>query len=197
MAKKESTLGNMLLSLVVITAVSGIVLGYIYSLTKPTIDQVEMKKNETAINAVLMTSNPVASISTDTIDGLVYNVAYDAQQQLIGAAIKTFSGKGFSGKIELMVGVLADGRINKISVLSQNETPGLGANIENEKFKSQFDGQNPASFNMKVKKDGGDVDAITAATISSRAFTEAVKRATDGFNSNLEKFAKKGETSNE
>ena len=192
MAKKESTLGNMLISLAVVTMVSGGVRGFFYNMTKPGIDKVEKEKNETAINTVLKTDAVIARIETDTIDDMIYNVAYDDSGSLIGAAIKASSGKGFSGKIELMVGVLADGTINNISVLTQSETPGLGANMVNEKFKSQYNGKNPATFNLKVKKDGGDVDAITAATISSRAFSEAVENATKGFAANRDSFIKKG-----
>ena len=93
----------------------------------------------------------------------------------------------------MMVGMLAAGVINKVSVLSQAETPGLGANMVNEKWKSQFDGKDPKNFILKVKKDGGDVDAITAATISSRAVSEAVKRAADGFEANKDQFMKGGD----
>ena len=99
---------------------------------------------------------------------------------------------GFGGKIELMVGMLQNGIINKVSVLSQAETPGLGANMVNDKFKGQFDGKDPQTFTLKVKKDGGDVDAITAATISSRAVSEAIQRAVDGFEANKDQFMKGG-----
>lgn len=194
MAKKESTLVNMLVSLLVITAVSGGVLGLVYGMTKDSIAKVEQKKNEKAIAEVLNTGTKIASFSIDTIDGLVYNLAYDNANQLIGAAIKTFSGKGFSGKIELMVGVLQDGSINRVSVLSQSETPGLGANMTNESFKGQFSGKHPDRFKLQVKKDGGDVDAITAATITSRAFSEAVQAACVGFESHKNQFLKGGDS---
>ncbi|MBQ5547296.1 MAG: FMN-binding protein, partial [Prevotella sp.] len=107
------------------------------------------------------------------------------------AAVKTSEG-GFGGKIDMMVGFLADGTIKGTSVLSHAETPGLGANMTG-KFKDQFNGKNPASYNLSVKKDGGDVDAITAATISSRAFTGAVKMACDSFEANKSKFMKGGQ----
>ena len=192
MAKKESTLKNMLIALMVITIVSGGVLGFIYSLTKPAIDEVNVKKNIAAINEVLKTDVKIAMTRTDTIDEMVYNLAYDDANQFIGAAIKT-SEDGFSSKVELMVGILANGYINKVSVLSQQETPGLGANMSNDKFKGQFDGKNPADFKLLVKKDGGDVDAITAATISSRAFTKAVDKAVKGFEANKDQFMKGGD----
>lgn len=193
MAKKESTLTNMLIALMVITIVSGGVLGFIYGLTKPAIDKVEENKNIKAINEVLKTDVAIATTESVVIEDLTYNLAYDAEGNFIGAAVKTYSKNGFGGKIELMVGMLADGVINKVSVLSQAETPGLGANMVNDKFKGQFDGKNPATFILKVKKDGGDVDAITAATISSRAVSEAIKRAADGFEANKDQFMKGGD----
>ena len=192
MAKKESTLKNMLIALMVITIVSGGVLGFVYGLTKPAIDQVEANKNLKAINEVLKSDVEIVSTETKDIDDLTYNLAYDAEGNFIGAAIKTYSKNGFGGKIELMVGMLANGIINKVSVLSQAETPGLGANMVNDKFKGQFEGKNPATFKLMVKKDGGDVDAITAATISSRAVSEAIKKAADGFEANKDQFMKGG-----
>ncbi len=192
MAKKESTLKNMLIALMVITIVSGGVLGFVYGLTKPAIDQVEANKNLKAINEVLKSDVEIVSTETKDIDDLTYNLAYDAEGNFIGAAIKTYSKNGFGGKIELMVGMLANGIINKVSVLSQAETPGLGANMVNDKFKGQFDGKDPKTFTLKVKKDGGDVDAITAATISSRAVSEAIKKAADGFEANKDQFMKGG-----
>ena len=186
--KKESTLINMLVALFVITAVSGGVLGLVYSLTKDSIAKVELDKTQRAIDSVLVTDKPIAKYEERVIDNLTYNLAYDDQDQLIGAAIKTYSNAGFNGKVELMVGILADGTINKVSVLSQNETPGLGANMDKPKFKNQFKGKNPASYKLFVKKDQGDVDAITAATISSRAFTEALRLAYDGFMANKAEF---------
>jgi electron transport complex protein RnfG len=190
--KKESSLINMLLALFVITAISGGLLGLVYGMTKDTIAEVDAKKNAKAIAEVLGTDENTR-LDTATVGDLFYNLAYDANDNLIGAAIKTYSNSGFNGRIELMVGILADGTINAISVLSQSETPGLGANMVQPKFKDQFNGKNPASYNLSVKKDGGDVDAITAATISSRAFTGAVRLACDSFEANKAQFMKGGQ----
>ena len=191
--KKESTLINMLVALFVITAVSGGLLGLVYGMTKDTIAEVDLKKNQAAIEAVLNTGTPIDHLQEATLDELPCNLAYDAQGNLLGAAVKTYSNAGFNGRIELMVGILTDGTINAISVLSQSETPGLGANMVNPKFKDQFNGKNPASYNLTVKKDGGDVDAITAATISSRAFCEALRTASEGFEANKSQFMKGGQ----
>lgn len=191
--KKESTLINMLLALFVITAVSGGVLGLVYSFTKDAIAEVDLKKNQAAIQAVL----PLEGEITYKADTLSYtengvtttfpcNLAYDAQGNFRGAAIKTSEG-GFGGKIEMMVGFLADGTIKGTSILSHSETPGLGANMTGP-FKDQFVDKNPASFKLTVKKDGGDVDAITAATITSRAFSKAVNKAYNAFEANKNQF---------
>ena len=195
--KKESTLINMLVALFVITAVAGGVLGLVYGMTKDAIAEVDQKKNEAAIQAVL----PLEGEITYKADTLSYtengvtttfpcNLAYDAQGNFKGVAIKTSEG-GFGGKIEMMVGFLADGTIKGTSVLSHSETPGLGANMTGT-FKDQFVDKNPASFKLTVKKDGGDVDAITAATITSRAFSKAVNKAYNAFEANKSQFMKGG-----
>ena len=196
--KKESTLINMLLALFVITAVSGGVLGLVYSFTKDAIAEVDLKKNQAAIQAVLPLEGEI-TYKADTLKlnyegvDLTFpcNLAYDQDGTFKGVAIKTSEG-GFGGKIEMMVGFLADGTIKGTSVLSHSETPGLGANMTG-KFKDQFVDKNPSSFTLKVKKDGGDVDAITAATISSRAFTGAVKLACESFEANKAQFMKGGQ----
>ena len=182
----------MLIALFVITAISGGLLGLVYGMTKDTIAAVDAKKNAKAIAEVLGTDEN-SKLDTVTIDDLFYNLAYDTQDHFLGAAIKTYSNAGFNGHIELMVGILADGTIKAVSVLQQSETPGLGANMVNPKFKDQFNGKNPnAGYNLTVTKDGGDVDAITAATISSRAVTGAIKLACDGFEAHKAQFMKGG-----
>ena len=193
MAKKESTLINMVVALLVITAVSGGVLGLVYSMTKDAIAEVDLKKNKEAIQKVL----PLEGEITYKADTLKYddegatltfpcNLAYDANGNFQGAAVKTSEG-GFGGKIDMMVGFLADGTIKGTSVLSHAETPGLGANMTG-KFKDQFVDKNPANFKLTVSKDGGDVDAITAATITSRAFSKAVDKAYKAFEANKAQF---------
>ncbi|MBO4327855.1 MAG: RnfABCDGE type electron transport complex subunit G [Bacteroidales bacterium] len=191
--KKESTLINMLVALLVITAVSGGVLGLVYGMTKDKIAEVDLKKNEAAIQAVLPLEGEITyqpDTLTFTEDGATMtfpcNLAYDANGNFLGAAVKTSEG-GFGGKIDLMVGFLSDGTIKGTSVLSHAETPGLGANMTG-KFKDQFVEKNPADFRLTVKKDGGDVDAITAATITSRAFSKAVDKAYKAFEANKATF---------
>jgi len=191
----------MLVALFVITAVSGGLLGLVYGVTKDTIAEVEVKKNEAAIQTVLPLEGEI-TYKAETIEftenGVTTtfpcNLAYDQNGNFKGAAVKTSEG-GFGGKIEMMVGFLADGTIKGTSVLSHSETPGLGANMTG-KFKDQFVDKNPASYRLSVTKDGGDVDAITAATITSRAFSKAVDKAYKAFEANKANFIKGG-TENE
>ena len=183
----------MLVALLVIAAVSGGVLGLVYGVTKDTIAQVDQKKNEAAIHAVLPLEGEItykADTMQFTYEGVnttfPCNLAYDANGNFQGAAVKTNEG-GFGGKIDMMVGFLADGTIKGTSVLSHAETPGLGANMTG-KFKDQFVDKNPADYKLTVTKDGGNVDAITAATITSRAFSKAVDKAYQAFMANKAQF---------
>ncbi len=84
------------------------------------------------------------------------------------------SSQGYGGNIQLMTGITADGNISGLKVLNHAETPGLGANINSEEFTGQFKGMNLDITVWKVKKNGGDFDQITGATISSSAVLEAV-----------------------
>lgn len=189
MAAKKDTLLNMFVALFVICVVSGAVLGIVYSATKGPITKAENAKKTEAIENVLpefqilKDVNIKSAVEDEDVD-IPFYLAYDADNNFIGAAVETFTNKGFSGNVSLMVGILADGTVNNISVLQHAETPGLGSKMTEPSFKDQFNNKNADSFNFKVKKDGGDVDAITAATISSRAFCDAVNRALSTFENN-------------
>ena len=189
MAAKKDTLLNMFVALFVICIVAGGVLGIVFNATKDPIAAAENAKRTAAIKNVLPEFNTLKTVNVmSAVEGdnaeIPFHLAYDANNNFIGAAVETFTNKGFSGNISLMVGILADGTIKNIYVLQHAETPGLGSKMEEETFKGQFNDKNADSFNFSVKKDGGDVDAITAATISSRAFCDAVNRALSTFENN-------------
>ncbi|MCD6367030.1 MAG: RnfABCDGE type electron transport complex subunit G [Bacteroidales bacterium] len=183
MAKKvESTFLSMVLTLLLVTLIASAALAYVYKVTKKPIEQSLLKKKLDAISQVVpgFTNDPNADMykvmAFDNTDSLeIYPAKKDGK--LIGYAVKTFTNKGFGGLVELMVGFSPDLTIQNIAVLSHTETPGLGTKMTTPKFKDQFKEKNPKDFKLVVKKDGGDVDAITAATISSRAFCDAVDRA--------------------
>ena len=174
-----STFLNMLVVLTAIAIVSALALGFTYSVTKEAIAQVEVKRTMAAIKKVLPGFDNNPNEEKYSVKGYEKMEFYPAKKdgQPVGTAIKTFSDKGFNERIWIMVGITKDNKINKIAVLKHKETPGLGTRMAERKFLSQFYGKDPANFNLMVKKDGGDVDALSAATITSRAFCEAAERA--------------------
>lgn len=166
-----------------ISLVMAAALGFVYNTTKGPIELANQKKVVDAIAKVVpegFDNDPVKERYAVFADGdSVYFYPAKKGTELLGTAVETFTEKGFSGHIALMVGFLPDGTIYKSEVLDQKETPGLGTLMLEPKFKGQFEGKDPKSFKLVVKKDGGDVDAITAATISSRAYCDAIQRAID------------------
>lgn len=181
MAKKESSFINMLLTLFAITFIASAMLGSIYELTKEPIAKALQAKKEASIKKVLPEFDKIKTfkVMPETgKDSLEFNEAYK-NGELIGTAIETYTDNGFSGRFKIMVGFTTDGKIFNSAVLEHKETPGLGDKMRASKsdFSSQFKGKMPTKDNLTVKKDGGNVDAITAATISSRAFCDAIDRA--------------------
>lgn len=183
MAKKESNLIQLILSLTLISLIAGIALAAVYSVTKTPIEMVQLKKKLDAITEVLPGfEGETKELRFLPATGKDSVTVYFAMQngELFGAAVETYTDKAYSGRFTIMVGFDPQGVITGTSVLQMNETPGLGDKIDknkNEAFPGQFPGKDPKTFSLKVKKDGGDVDAITAATISSRAFCDATERA--------------------
>ncbi len=175
MPKLESSVKNMVLSLFAISFVMAGALGFVYSVTKAPIEETKKKTEIEALKNVLPAFDNDLLTDNQEINGLTIYTA-KLKDTIVGYAVKTFSEKGYGGKITLIAGFLPNGSINKIAVLEQKETPGLGSNMTG-KFKDQFFGKNPSEFKLKVKKDGGDVDAISASTITSRAFCDAVDKA--------------------
>ncbi len=181
MAKTESTLKNMVLSLTLVALGASACLGFIYEITKGPIETTALNKKLDAIKLVVpdFNNNPDAEMfRLPTGDGDSLDI-YPAKNDsvLIGYAVNTYTNNGFSGNITMMAGFKTDGTIINITVLKHKETPGLGTKMTEPEFKDQFMNKNPREFSLVVDKDGGPVDAITAATISSRAFCDAIQRA--------------------
>ncbi|MDE5417835.1 RnfABCDGE type electron transport complex subunit G [Labilibaculum sp. DW002] len=185
--KKESTFINMVLVLFIVTLVASAALGGLYELTKEPIAAAKLAKKLKAIKEVVpeFDNNPsdeMYSVDMPTGDKLEFYPAKKGNK-LVGTAVKTFTTNGFSGYIWVMVGFKPDGTINNYSVLEHKETPGLGTKMADwfknpAKEKASILGKNPATSPFVVSKDNPKgIDAITAATISSRAFLEAVQTA--------------------
>ena len=186
MAKKESTLINMLVALIMVTLVASTALGFVYMVTKEPIAAAKLAKKLDAIQKVVpaFDNDPNAEVYKMAVDGDTLHF-YPAKNngELVGTAVETFTNMGFTTVIKVMVGLTPDGIIHDVAVLEHKETPGLGDKMERKKsdWSTQFQNKNPKEFNIAVKKDGGDIDAITASTISSRAFCDAVNRAYNAY----------------
>ena len=173
----------MTICLFAICIVCSSLLAGVYALTKEPIDAAAKAKNEAAIMEVLP-AGAVAIEEERSVDfggaSYTYNLAYDEQGNTVGCAINV-SPVGFGGPVVIKVGFDADGVICNTKVLSQAETPGLGAKCVEPAFSEQFKGWDPSAKKLAVRKDGGDVDAITASTITSRAYADGLALAVNVF----------------
>jgi len=165
--------------LTVICLVAGLLLAWVNELTAGPIASAAREEKMAAIRAVVppCDNDPYADKEV-IIDNKKEWTFYIARKKgrYVGAAFEVVSKKGYGGTIRVMVGVTADGNVNGMAVLAHKETPGLGAKIANAAFRKQFRNRSIRKTRWAVKKDGGDIQAITAATISSRAVTEATKK---------------------
>ena len=182
----KSTFGNMVLVLSGICLVCSALLGTVYAVTKAPIEASELAKVNAAIAAVTPAFDNVPSEEVRSVDGgQIYTSR--SGDEVVGYAIKVSVG-GFGGPLQLMVGFTPDGTVYNTSVISHSETPGLGAKIVDENCapREQVKGKNPATADLTVSKDGGEIDAITASTITSRAFLKGVNAAYEVFKNNCE-----------
>ena len=191
MKKLPSTLPNMILSLGIICLIIAGILAVVNAATRDTIAQAETKAKVEAIKEIVpaFDNNPYEERDTVTLENEPRPITvYPATQggQPVGYAIETYTDAGFAGHIDIMVGFDMQNQLVGFKVLKHEETPGLGAKIQ-EWFTSPAPNADlirdvrgldmSQASPLKVSKDGGKVDAITAATISSRAFIDALERA--------------------
>ncbi len=175
--KKESTFAYILrltLTLLVITGVMAMLLAGVNALTEERIDANKQEKTAKAVQVVLPNAeNPQLLSGYPAMDGVTA-----VYQDATGYAVRV-TVSGFGGDVDMMVGVSTDGTVTGISIISHAETPGLGAlaassNDKGVAFREQFLG---VSGEQAVVKDGGDIEALTSATITSRAVTSGVNIA--------------------
>ena len=184
MQKLKSSITNMVLVLVGVAVIMGVVLAYVNQVTTPAIKAINEKNTQDAIAAVLpgIKSDEIKDEdATLNISGKDYAFVLHkaiAGGEWVGTAVESTSG-GFGGDLKIMVGFDKEGKILGYSLLAHAETPGLGAKADTwfqEGQKGNIIGKTP-STPLTVSKDGGEVDAITASTITSRAFLLAVNNA--------------------
>lgn len=177
---------KMTVALLVVASASAYILAEVYRFTKEPIKQAADRRELEAISQVVneFDNDPYAEKMTIfTPDKKSKLQLYPARKDGVinSFAIKTYTDSGFGGRINLIVGFYIDGAIKGYKVISHQETPGLGSKITEPKFQNQFNGFDVSKHKFKVRQDGGDIDAVTAATISSRAVLDAIQRAIDAY----------------
>ena len=183
--KLESSLLNMVLVLTGVAVVMGGILAYVNHLTEGPIAQQKEKALADGIKSVMGVDDITVSM-TDTVRQnvggkeltFILYQTQDAQKKDLGAAVESTTG-GFGGDLKVLVGFDPDGKILGYTLLEHAETPGLGAKADKwfqKGEKGDIIGKDPKEP-LTVSKDGGQVDAITASTITSRAFLLAVNNA--------------------
>ena len=173
---------NLSLRLALICAVAALALARVDTLTRAPIAEAEARAQREAVEAVLP---PFSELATDTItvDGreTTYFLGRDAEG-VNGAAFSAVSAKAYSGQIEIMVGVDSAGVVNGVRVLNHAETPGLGAKYADPDLLTGFyTGADLAGRDWRCRKDGGDVDAVTGATVTGRAILDALTTGLERF----------------
>ncbi len=176
MKKLKSSLLNMVLVLTAISIVSGAALAYVNEVTAGPIAAINEKNLQDGIKLVVLgtTEGQLAVEVPDSVDAST--VIYRTDK---GTAVQT-SVNAFGGELQVLVGFDAEGAVMGYTILSTKETPGLGVKADTwfqKGGKGDIIGRNPGQAPLSVTKDGGDVDAITASTITSRAFLQAVNNA--------------------
>ncbi|HHI87723.1 MAG TPA: RnfABCDGE type electron transport complex subunit G [Candidatus Cloacimonetes bacterium] len=158
------------LILLIICVIASVILAIIYKQTAPLIAQNKLMAEEQARKTVL----PEAAVFKPVIenDQILYYEGFDTDSSLVGYVFSCFQ-YGYSSDVKTMVGLTTNLKISAITVVSQMETPGLGANCTKLGFLNQFSGKDPAE--IYVDKDGGDIQSLTGATITSRAVTNAIR----------------------
>lgn len=189
MKKLKSTLPNMAIVLTSIALIAGLALGYVNSVTAGPIEQIKAKQLSDGIKAVLAADEVVVE-TPDTLESGA--IIYQTDK---GVAVQATDPNGFGGKLSVLVGFNEEGLIQGYQVLETSETPGLGAKA-GEWFQKGQKGDiiGKQAGNLTVSKDGGEVDAITASTITSRAFLRCVNAAYKALSEREQEDAQTGAT---
>ncbi len=182
--KNNLRLGMILL---LIAALAGLSLGAVHSITAEPIKEANASAKQNAMIEILPKVDEFKDHQIELNDKILEVNAGYKDGEIIGYAIKV-SPKGYNGAVEIMVGIYTDGTIGGIKILSHSETPGLGANAPKPKFSGQFANKSTSEELEVVKGTASaenQVEAITGATITSRAVVNGVNDAVEFYNSNL------------
>jgi electron transport complex protein RnfG len=171
---KEYSIFQVAINLVAACLVSGLIIGVVYFITAPIAAQKNQMLTQQAMKDLVSDAQ-----SFDTVPNK--DSWYEAKKDgKVIAYVVPSESKGYGGAIKMLVAVSADGSVIDYNILSSNETPGLGDNASKEPYRSQFKGKKESNLTVvKDPSDKNDIQAMTGATISSRAVTLAVKNAVD------------------
>ncbi len=180
---------NMAMRLTLICAVAAYALANIAEVTKGPIAESEAKAQREAVEAVLPA---FAQLAIDTLQNEVgdlhlYFSGVGAAGPT-GTAFASNSGLGYSGEIEIMLGIDPAGKVSGVRILRHAETPGLGANYADPALLDNFYVGRPLEANWKLTKDGGEVDAVTGATVTGRAIADAIERGIQNYQNDKAKI---------
>lgn len=189
------------LVLTIICIIAGSLLAKVYQVTKDPIEAARKKEKIEALQKVVpgCEIDPDADkLEVDVGDKKLALYVGRIDGKLSGVACESSSRQGYGGEIRIMVGVSADMKVSGVEILTQTETPGLGAKIEDESFRVQYKDKSAVDLGWcKVRKDdpeNGTIDALTGATISSRAVSEAVHLALQAVTDNKDRLSGAGES---
>lgn len=165
--------------------VSATVLTLVHSVTEKPIAEAKNRLIAESVASVISSEFDNNPFEEKTIirRGKEKYILYPARKDgyITSIVMQSYSNKGFGGKLEVIVGFRPDGIVSGYNVFKHQETPGLGSKVNDESFKKNILGQVPQSESFKVRQDGGEIDAITGATITSRALIDAIQRAYQGY----------------
>lgn len=175
------------LILLIIASVTGFILAGAYSITKVPIENQNIKTNKEAMKELITNAEDFKKVEGVSEKNILEVNEGVANSKTVGYTIKVTS-KGYSGEIQMMVGISTEGKVKGIKILSQSETPGLGANAVEPKFSGQYKDKS-IETSLEVVKHAvskpNEIEAMTGATITSKAVTKGVNEAIDFYNSKL------------
>ena len=178
MKRIASTMTNMVLVLTIVSVLAAGVLATVNRMTLPKIEKINKDMTGQGVRKVMGNEN-IQVASPDTCEGNILYRVTDSNGQSLGTAVVTET-QGFGGPLKVMVGFSTEGVILGYTVLGTSETPGLGTKASSwfqKGGKGDIVGKNPSRNKLAVKQDKGEIDAITASTITSRAFLAAINNA--------------------
>ncbi len=173
------------LILFIITAVAALLLAVVNKITSPVIAKNEWARTQEAMKVVMPDAHSFNEIEAELPSGIVQAFdAVDSAGEKIGMCVVS-SSNGYGGEIQVLVGINSDATVSGVQIMSHSETPGLGANAAKPEFYSQYEGKRSGVTAVKNNPDENEIQAMSGATITSNAVTEAVSDALN--------FAGKGE----